>query len=427
MKSRIKNNYHWVMATVSILAMLVVGGVGNSFNGVILIPITESLGVTRGEYSRAMMVSSISGMILNLFSGVLFIKFGYRKLVTASLILSAVGYAIGFGSQNLSILCVAGVLMGMSGLCTLSGNPRLLGSWFHRHYGLVMGVVTAMTGLGGSLFSIILSKVLTAAGWRYIFLMVAGLFFVIALLIALLVRNKPAEIGLKPYGEGYLPKNTKKDTEEHWHGFPMTELKKKPAFYLLVVGTFLSTTCSYMALNVINAHVQDCGMDAEFAASVQSLVMFALAAVKLGFGYLSDVIGAKKVALIALIAGVVSMLLLADITGPTSAYIAALVYSVGLTITGAVPPLLVPSLFGYQSGPKAMGIVLAMVSAAGIVANPLTNSLRDAIGSYRPVFRMTALVSAGVMVLYLVIFALSAKDRREFEKSQPVPATEENA
>ena len=98
----------------------------------------------------------------------------------------------------------------------------------------------------------------------------------------------------------------------------------------------------------------------------------------------------------------------------------------GLTITGAVPPLLVPSLFGYQSGPKAMGIVLAMISAAGIVANPLTNSLRDAIGSYRPVFRMTALVTVGVLVLYLVIFALAAKDRRAFEKAQSVPVTEEN-
>lgn len=427
MKTRIKNNYHWMMAAVTFFVMLVIGGVGNSFNGVTLIPITESLGVTRGEYSRVMMASSISGMILNLFSGVLFIKFGYRKLVTASLILSAVGYAIGFGSQNLSMLCVAGVLMGMSGLSTLAGNPRLLGSWFHRHYGLVMGVVTAMTGLGGSLFSIILSKVLTAAGWRNTFLVVAGFFLAIALMTALLVRNKPAEIGLKPYGEGYVPKNTKKDTEEHWDGFPMTELKKKPAFYLLVVGTFLSTTCTYMAFSVINAHVQDCGMDAEFAATVQSVVLFALAVVKLGFGYLSDRIGAKKVTLISLVACVVSMLLLADITGPTSAYIAALVYSLALPLAGAVPPLLVPSLFGYQSGPKAMGIVLAMVSAANMVATPLTNSLRDAIGSYRPVFRMTALVSVGVMVLYLVIFALSAKDRRAFEKAQPVPATEENA
>ena len=226
-------------------------------------------------------------------------------------------------------------------------------------------------------------------------------------------------MGLKPYGEGYMPKrkNKPQKVNDHWSGFTFEQLKKKPIFYLLILGTFLSCGCSYMAFSVIAPYVQDCGMGAEFAATVQSVVLFGLAASKLGFGYLSDRIGVKASTMITLAANTASLVLLALVDGPVSAIIAALVFSLGLTLTGIVAPLLTPALLGYQSGGKAMGIVLAMAPASNMLANPLCNSMRDALGSYVPVFWGTAAVSVGVIVLYLVMYAMSAKDRKEYEKN----------
>ena len=157
-------------------------------------------------------------------------------------------------------------------------------------------------------------------------------------------------------------------------------------------------------------------MGAEFAATVQSVVLFGLAGAKLGFGYLSDRIGVKAATMITLAANTASLVLLALVDGPVSAVIAALVFSVGLTLTGIVAPLLTPALLGYQSGGKTMGIILAMAPAANMVASPLCNSLRDAIGSYVPVFLGTAVVSAGVIVLYLVMYALSGKYRKQCQE-----------
>ncbi len=418
LREKINANYHWVIAAVAVFAMLVCGGVANSINGITLIPITQSLGVSRSEFSTAMIAKSVAGVLLNLFSGVLFVKFGYRKLVPVALALSGLGFLITSGSHTLTVICLAGVIEGASGLCTNAGNPRIMGAWFHRHYGLLMGIVTAMTGLGGSIFSILFAKIVAAYSWRVAYMTVAILFIGLAALIALLVRDRPAEMGLKPYGEGFKPKNTKIDSKDHWEGFSMAELKKKPMFYLMVLGTLLSCMCGYMALNVVSPHVQDCGMSAELAASVQSLVMVGLAASKLLFGVLSDKVGAKPMTMVSLIALVVSMLLLASVSGPTSAYVAALVYALALPLCGIVPPLLVPSLFGYQSGAKAMGIMFAMVSAASMLANPLTNLLRDTFGSYRPVFRGTAVVTVGVTALYIVLYILSAGERKKLEQQQ---------
>lgn len=427
MKTIIKNHYHWVIAVIVGLTMIACGGVGNSLAGITLIPITESLHISRGDYSTAILVKNISGIIINLFSGALFIKFGYRKLIPVCLALSALGYAITSSSQGLLVLCIGGALEGMYSLSTGAGAPRLIGSWFHRHYGLVMGIVTAMTGLGGSLLSIVFAKIVAASDWRAAYLTVTFLFVFVTLIVALFVRNKPEQMGLTPLGDVHEHKKAKREADDHWAGFAMEELKKKPAFYLLVVGTFLSVSCNYMALSVVAAHVQDCGMDAEFAATVQSLLMFSLAVVKLGFGFLSDKIGAKRMTLFSLVCGVVSMLLLAQITGPVSAYLAAVVYALALPLSGIAPPLLVASLFGYRASAKTVGILQAMVSAAGMVANPLTNYLRDALGSYRPVFRGTAVVSVAVVALYLLIFALATKDRKEYEKTHLAVTSEEES
>lgn len=415
---KIKANYHWVIAALTVLAMLVCGGVENSINGITLIPITQSLGISRGEFSTTIVAKNIGSLGLNLLSGFLFVKFGYRKLASLAMLLSGLGYLLGSTGQILTVMCVAGVIEGTYVLSNSTGTPRVLSAWFHKHYGLLTGIVTAMTGLGGSIFSILFAKIVAAYSWRAAYVTVGILYCMIALLIALLGRDRPQQMGLKPYGEGHMPKNTKRGTDDHWEGFSMAELKKKPVFYLMALGTLLSCVCSYMALTVVPAHVQDCGMSAELAAGVQSLVMIGLAVCKLLFGALSDKVGAKTMTMVSLFSLVASMLLLASISNPASAYIAALVYALALPICGIAPTLLVPSLFGYQSSAKAMGIVFAMISIASMVASPLTNLLRDHLGSYRPVFRGTAVVAIGVIVVYAIMYALAAKERKAFENRQ---------
>ena len=428
MNAKIKNRYHWVIAAVAVIEMLVCGGIINSLSGLFLIPVTEELGISRGDFSMAISLSSMMGFLCNLISGVLFMKFGYRKLISVCLVISAAGLCLFGSSHGMLTLCVAALMLGTSnGLGITVGAARIVGSWFHRHHGLVLGIVTAASGLGGSLFSLVLSGLIEGIGWRKAYFSAAAFFVGTAVLVFLIVRSRPQDIGLKPYGEGYMPKRKSKPqkTDDHWLGFTFEQLKKKPIFYLLILGTFLSCGCSYMAFSVIAPHVQDCGMGAEFAATVQSVVLFGLAASKLGFGYLSDRIGVKASTMITLAANTASLVLLALVDGPVSAVIAALVFSLGLTLTGIVAPLLTPALLGYQSGGKAMGIVLAMAPASNMLASPLCNSLRDTLGSYVPVFWGTAAVSVGVIVLYLIMYAMSAKDRKEYENNNNVEEVHE--
>ncbi len=420
LKERLKTHYYWVIAGVTVLAMIACGGIGSGLTGVVLIPATEDLGLTRGQFSTEVTILSAVGVVINLISGTLFIKFGYRKLIFGCLSLAALGYFLGSFSTGLLGLCLAAVLEGMYGVCNRSGNPRILGAWFHRHYGTIMGVITCTTGFGGGLFSLLFQKTEAAFGWRGAYRVAGICYLAVALLVLLLVRDKPADMGIKPFGEGEITKKAKRESRDHWEGFDMAVLKKKPIFYMMVLGTFLSSACVFMAFYVISAHAQDCGMSAEVGATAQSIMLFALGAFKLVFGYLCDRIGAKSMTMVSLIALTASLFMLAGVNGQTSMYAAVVVYSLSLSLTIMAPTMLAPSLFGYQSGAKAMGIILASAPAANMVAPRLCNALYDACGTYVPIFRWAGVASVGVIVLYFVMYALSNKDRKKFERAQNV-------
>ena len=417
LNSKLKNSYYWIIAAIGVIGMTVSGGIANCLSSSFLLPVSEGLGIGRSDYSMAMSLRSLVAFGINMVSGAVLTRFGFRKAVSICMLFGAVGLCIMGFSQGLLGLCIGAMIEANNNMLTATGHSRLIGSWFHRHHGLVMGIVTSATGLGGSLYSIVLARIIEGSSWRHAYLMEAATVIVIVIMIAIFARNRPQDMGLRPYGEGYLPKNPKKNRNERWEGIPMTELKKKPIFYLMLFGTFLSSLCPYVAFYVISPFVQDCGMSARTGASVQSVVLFSLAAAKLLFGFLSDKFGVRRMMMVCLGISTVSLFMLAGITGPVSAHISAAVFAISLVTSGIAPPLLVDSVFGYSSGAKALGIVVSMVSIAGMVATPMTNLLRDAIGSYRPVFRGSAIVNIIAIALYVVIFAMADKERKAREKT----------
>lgn len=419
LKERLKANYYWVIAVVTVLALVVCGGIGSALSGVVRSTITEDLHIGEDQISLEVTILSGVGVVINLLSGVLFIKFGYRKLIFVCMSVSALGYMLGSFSSNLLGLCMAAVLSGMYGVCNRSGTPRILSPWFHRHYGTIMGVITCMTGFGGGFFSQLFQKTEAAFGWRGAYRLAGLCCLTVALLVLLLVRDKPSDMGIKPFGEGELTKNAKRGSRDHWEGFDMSVLKKKPTFYMMIAGTFLSSACVFMCFYVIPTHSKAIGMSAEEGAMAQALMLYGLGAFKLVFGYLSDRFGAKSVTMIALSALTISMVMLASANGRNAMYAATLVYSISLSLTIMAPTLLTPSLFGYRAGAKAMGVIMAAAPAANMVAPLLSGALYEKIyGSYKPVFQLTALASVGVIALYIVMYIMANRDKRKFEQQQ---------
>lgn len=428
MFSFVKKRYHWVIAGLILLELAVYGGIMNNLVSLHLIPVTQELGISRGDFSLSMSVRSLVSFASTFFSGAFFLKYGYRKMASAALFLLALGFGILGVSRNLGMLMLGAVFVGMSeGFCSTAAASRIVNTWFHKRQGLILGLVTASTGLGGSLFSVLLSGVIEFSGWRWSYLLSAMALAAVGLLLALWVRNRPADMGLRPFGEGgHHGKKPKKEGRDHWAGYEARELYRKPTFVLMLLVVFLSCCCAYVAFTVVTPYLQDCGMTVQEAARVQSVMMLALAASKFICGALSDVLGAKTINLICMVCTALGLWMFAQTQGMAMAMGSAVVFSVGLTLTTITVPLLSSALFGYRPQGNVIGIFMALIPVASMITNPVVNGLYDRIGSYRPIFLGGAVLSLAVTGLMLLLFALAGIDRRKYEKSHPnMPVLEE--
>jgi len=286
-------------------------------------------------------------------------------------------------------------------------------------------LVTASTGLGGSLFSIILAGVIEAGSWRVSYLVSAVLIGIMGLLIFLLGRNRPQDMGLQPFGHGTgHGKKSRKENRDHWHGEDAKTVMRRPSFVLMLLVVFFSSTCIYAAFPVVAPHLQDCGMTAGEAASLQSIMLLSLALAKFLCGALSDWVGSKKVNLLCMGCCVVGLTLLALVNGTAVAAVAMIVFSVGVVLTTITVPLLSSSLFGYHPQGGIIGIFMALIPAANVITTPVVNMLYDRIGSYSPIFLVFAGIGLATLAAMLVLYRLAGNDRKRYEATHPTEPEE---
>ena len=417
----LKKHYHWIIAVVLFLITIVRGGVANNLSGLHLIPVTEAMDISRAQYSLAGSASHVLAMLTTLFSGALILRYGHRMLLTVFLLFGAAAYGLMSTADNYYIWLIGYTLLGAAnGICGEAGSTRIVSVWFHKHRGAVLGVISSASGLGGSIMCILQTAAIENHSYRASYILAGICLAVCGILALVFVRSHPAKMGLLPYGDGEKLNYKKREHEDHWHGLSMKQMIRRPTFYMMLFGTLISCILPYLAFFVVVPHLRDRGFSATEASSIQSILMLCLTGAKILSGYLCDAIGARKVALICMAVDIVALVLLATVTSFTAALIAAVVFAMALPIVTIIIPLLASSLFGYQAQAEYNGIFIAMVSAASIVANPLSNAIFDKIGSYSPVFIAAAALTVPLMGMYLLMYRLADKDRKKLEAAESV-------
>ncbi len=415
----LKQHYHWVIAIIVFLEMVIYGGYLNAYS-VFTVPVTHALNLTRGSFSLALTMRSIVGFFSSLITGFLFQRFGYRKCAIVGLLTFAAGLVMQAFSETLLMIGIANSILGISlGVCSTAGAVQIVKSWFYKHQGLILGLVTMATGLGGSILSIILAEIIAAESFRFAYC-ISGLLMVILAVLYLLLRDRPEHIGLRPYGMDapVAARQTAHPSHTEWAGHSFQENLRKPQFYLMALCIFLSCFCAYLSFGVVAPHFQDGGFSPSEAAGFQSILMLCLSIAKLLGGWLSDRIGPKRVALLSAVCAAIGQYLLADVSNLTLCYLGIVVFSFGILSMTITAPLLTMPLFGYRSFGSITGIFLAMVSLANMLATPIVNALYDVFGSYTPVFRAAAIADIAVIGLYLLLFFLCEKEKKRFLATQ---------
>src|SRR6478672_1303188 len=191
----------WYVAAVT-LGALVAAAAFRSSTGAMFEPLEHEFGWSRTTTSGAVTLNLVVYGLTAPFAAALMERFGVKRVVTAALVLVAVG------SGLITVMTSAWQLWALWGLAVGVGTGSMalvLGAivanrWFHTHRGLVTGIFSAASATGQLLFLPLIARTAVDSGWRAAAGIVAALALLMAVLVVAFLRDRPSDHGLLPYG-----------------------------------------------------------------------------------------------------------------------------------------------------------------------------------------------------------------------------------
>jgi sugar phosphate permease len=407
-----KLHYGWIVVAVSLIVVLGALGFARFGYTMILPAMKEGLGLSDSQSGDLATSTMVGYLLLAITSGFLASRFGPRIIITVFMVVTAAGMLFTGLVPSFSLALVTCTLMGIgSGGCNVP-VMGLVSAWFApKRRGLASGIVVSGSSFGllitGFLIPAILRRYI-AEGWRYSWIVLAALTFVIALLCWMFLRNRPSDKAAVSVGhEGTQSTPEKAKTSALEWGL----VYKSPAVWYLG-GIYVLFGFSYIIYATFFARylIGEAGFSIESAGALWSIVG-ALSIVS-GFiwGSLSDLLGRKYgLAIVFFLQG-----LCYAIFGLWKAlpgyYVSALLFSFTAWSIPAIVAATMGDLMGARLAPAALGFI-TLFFGIGQAAGPfVAGRIAESTDSYTIAF-VFAGISAGLGAIASIV-ALPARQSR---------------
>jgi MFS family permease len=417
----------WIVAGVAFVAL--VGAAGfRATPGVLIVPLQDEFGWTRAATSLAVSVNLILFGLTAPFAAALMDRFGIRRVTAAALALVATGSGLTvFMNATWQLVLCWGVLVGLgTGSMAMVFAATVANRWFVRHRGLVIGVLTAGGATGQLIFLPVLAWLADQHGWRSAALTVAVAALVVVPLVALVLRDRPVDVGLEPYGAtGPVAAPPATGGAARTAVAALRVAARRKEFWLLAGGFFI---CGASTNGLVGTHfipaAHDHGMAVTTAAGLLALVgVFDIVGTIMS-GWLTDRMDSRL--LLGWYYGLRGLSLLAlPMLFAGSPHPSMLVFVIfyGLDWVATVPPTVALSreVFGPVQGTIVFGWVFAAHQIGAATAAGVAGLIRTSLGTYT-----LAWWSIGVICLFAAGMSLSIGRGRQVQATPsdpPVPAT----
>ena len=377
----------WLIIAVTFLASALSIGPGYVF-GLFIDPLQDAFGWQRTAVSASLSFAAV-GSLTSPLLGRFMDRFGARPLMAVSLIIMGTSFLLRPLMTELWHWYALSFLqyLAFSGSAGLPAG-RLVGIWFAKSRGRVMGITTMGNNFGGFIVPLITGFLLVSGNWEAAFLILAGLTYLVALLSILVIRERP-DRGSGPDGRRAV--GAKPPELEGW---TVREALRSRSFYTIGVALSLGAFTYSAVLPQVSDHLITHGMSrttVPFAISL--LATFGMIG-KLSFGYLSERFTARRMLMVSLSGQIVFIAMIVRFPTEPMAWLAAPAFGLFMGAFGALVPLLVQETFGLRN----FGTISGLISTASVVpffAGPLlAGSSFDIADSYGPGFLIVAAMFA---------------------------------
>ncbi|HEX4554360.1 MAG TPA: MFS transporter [Xanthobacteraceae bacterium] len=404
-----KFHYGWVVVGVTFLTLLIGAGV-RSAPGVLLVPLETEFHWSRATISFAIAVSLLLYGLAGPFSASFMERFGIRRTMLAALSLLAVGVALTtLMRESWQLVLLWGVVVGAgAGVIANVLGAVVAARWFTARRGLVVGLLTGSAAAGQLIFLPTFAAITEHYGWRAMSLTVTAVALVVIPIVAILMRERPEDVGLAPYGETGGPKPVAAAPSGNPFGLAIRTLGEATHArdFWLLAGSFFccgASTNGLIGTHLIPACLDNGIPEVASAGLLAGMGIFNVVGTTAS-GWLSDRVDNRVLlAIYYSLRGLSLLFLPFSFVSFYGLSLFAIFY--GLDWIATVPPTVRLSVnaFGKQKAGIVFGWIFASHQLGSAAAAYFAGLMRADLGSYLEAFILSGVLcfAAALMVMFI--------------------------
>jgi len=404
-----KFHYGWVVVGVTFLTLLIGAGV-RSAPGVLLVPLETEFAWSRGTISFAIAVSLLLYGFAGPFSASFMERFGIRRTMLAALSLLAAGVALTtLMRESWQLIVLWGLVVGAgAGVIANVLGAVVAARWFTARRGLVVGLLTGSAAAGQLIFLPTFAAINEHYGWRAMVLTVTAVVLIVIPIVALLMRERPEDVGLAPYGETGGPKPVAAAPQGNPFRLAirtLAEATHSRDFWLLAGSFFCcgASTNGLIGTHLIPACLDNGIPEVASASLLAGMGIFNMVGTTAS-GWLSDRVDNRVLlAIYYSLRGLSLLFLPFSFVSFYGLSLFALFY--GLDWIATVPPTvrLIANSFGKEKAGIIYGWVFTSHQLGSAAAAYFAGLMRADLGSYLEAFILSGLLcfAAALMVMFI--------------------------
>jgi len=402
-------HYGWAVLAAGTVAVFSAIGLARYGYTMVLPAMQADLGMNNAQAGLLATFNMAGYLIFVILGGALSTQYGARLVVFLSLGVAGIGM-IGTGLAD-RFLSMA-LWRGLTGVASGGGNIAVMGllaAWFgSRKRGLASGIAVS-----GSSFALVftgefvpwINAVQGTGAWRTCWLLFGGLSILAAIVAWLVLRNRPAEMGLTAIEEEKVLCPGPSEAAE------MIQWKKiylsAPVWSLgLIYSAFGFSYVIYMTF-FFKFLIQDGGYSAPAAGALFMIMGWVSLFCGVIWGTVSDHIGRRRALIIVFLIHATAFALFAWGNSQFYLTVSAVLFGLSAWSIPAIMNAACGDLLGSRLAPAALGFITLLMGIGQVIGPVAGGMIADAAASFSPAF----LLASGVAFLGAVGSALLIKGK----------------
>lgn len=366
---------------------------------VFVVPLEHEFGWKRAQTSTVFTFAVVMFAASLLLAGRLQDRFGpFWISVTGSIMISLGFFLFAYTSSLYYLYFFFGVLGGIGNGFGYGTVVPVMAKWFPDRTGLAIGLALAGYGGGSAIFGTFANLVLFPHfGWRTSCMILSGMFFVMTMTGAFLMKNPPAI----PHA---ADKTSVLRIPAAQHQFTPKEVLCTPTFYLLWLGFGLGSTAGLMVISQLIPFARNQGISSATIATLGLVIgAFGNVSGRILAGWLSDLLGRLNTLRVVLIISTIAMPALYWVgTHIAGLYVLIFIVYFCYGTQASVNPATMADFYGTRHAGTNYGLVFTAWGFAGILGPTIGGVLFDRYKNYGAAFYTAAVLALIAYVCVLV-------------------------